>query len=66
MPVIYILTGYIISYATKLLIQFHCLQNMYPQLLPLAVPVPPNPGAGGIYDGYMQGLPTYGLLPAPY
>eukprot|EP00246_Nothoceros_aenigmaticus_P001174 TRINITY_DN1157_c0_g1_i1.p1 TRINITY_DN1157_c0_g1~~TRINITY_DN1157_c0_g1_i1.p1 ORF type:complete len:1698 (-),score=398.34 TRINITY_DN1157_c0_g1_i1:654-5747(-) len=42
-------------------------QNMYAQLLPLALPAPPMPGMGGGYDGGMaympSAIPTYGMPP---
>lgn len=34
------------------------LQNMYAQLLPLALPAPPIPGVGGYDPGYSGGIPS--------
>ncbi|KAJ7546236.1 hypothetical protein O6H91_08G031500 [Diphasiastrum complanatum] len=38
-------------------------QNMYAQLLPLALPAPPMPGMGGGYDPGYGAMPAYGMPP---
>lgn len=47
-----------------------CLQNMYAQLLPLALPAPPMPGMGGSYGAPppmggmgMPPMPPFGMPP---
>lgn len=57
-----ILTLYKICTTVHFLIRLSSLQNMYAQLLPLALPAPPMPGMGGGFDGGMP-MPAYGGMP---
>lgn len=62
--------NFIIKLADSVMIEIHLfLQNMYAQLLPLALPAPPMPGMGGVGGGFVPPPPAamggMGMPPMP-